>query len=93
MAGRFDIFDRSIGKYDSELECKISLLHARPRRSPHSLSRDHLDVCVAIQFPGPEGPAADQIPISGNFPLTNKQAAVALKTKVPVWLSRCASAR
>ena len=26
MAGRFDIFDRSIGKYDSELECKISFL-------------------------------------------------------------------
>ena len=26
VAGRFDIFDRSIGKYDSELECEISFL-------------------------------------------------------------------
>ena len=26
MAGSFDMFDRSVGKYDSELECKTSLL-------------------------------------------------------------------
>jgi hypothetical protein len=26
VAGRFDIFDRSIGKYDAELECEISFL-------------------------------------------------------------------
>ena len=29
MAGRFDIFDRPVGKYDSELECEISLLMQR----------------------------------------------------------------
>ena len=26
MAGRFDMFDRSVGKYDSELDCETSFL-------------------------------------------------------------------
>ena len=93
MAGGFEMFDCPVGKNDSELDCVLSFLTQRLVESPHSLCRDRLDESVAAQFPGRGGPAADQSPKFGNFPPTNRQAAVALKTTVPVWLSRCASAR
>ena len=73
-AGRLDMFDGSIGKHNSELECEISFLTQGLLSLSRSLSRDHLDVSAATRFPASGGPAADQVPRSGNFPLTNREA-------------------
>ena len=74
MAGRFEIFDRPVGKNDSELDCEISFLTQAPRSSLTSL------VAIVWMYPLQHSFAVGKTlqriktPRFGNFPLTNKQA-------------------